>query len=163
MQVFISVQRKRNRRQELVVQTVLDVLRRSRVNAMIINRDPAEMFVDPLPQIRESLLTCQGAIVIAFARLDIPAMTEYPDDETPVSHVSRRLSSVWIQIEAAMAFQAGLPLLIFEDEDLFQQGVINERRTSYPVVKLSTGHGPTELQLEVVSGLSGWLQDLADQ
>ena len=161
MQLFISVQRIRNQRQELILNAVLEFLQQAGIETVMLNRDvTTEAFADPMPHIREALLTCQAAVVIAFTRLDIPISIEYPGATYAVSHAMRRYCSVWSQIETAMAFQAGLPLLVFQDEDLFQQGAVNIRRTSYPVLSLPLDYNQPTLQQFITISLEEWLRDL---
>src|SRR5712692_2386956 len=68
---------------------------------------------NPLEAIRTSITVTAGTLIIAFARMRILSAVEYPASEAPrrVSH--QRLATVWNHIEAAMAYQAGKPLLVF--------------------------------------------------
>jgi len=63
---------------------------------------------------------CSGAIILAFERIYIENGQEFRGGEmpnrTPKSLSDTKLTTVWNQIEAAMAELRGLPLLImFED------------------------------------------------
>lgn len=160
MQIFISVQRIRNERQELILQTVRDRLEQARATSLILNRDATDTFTDPMPRIREALASCRAAVIIAFARVEASTVTEYPGDSYAIAHQSQHYCSVWNQIEAAMAFQAGLPLLVFQDDDLFQQGAINVRRISYPVIKLSLDNDAPALRLHITQSIDPWLGEL---
>lgn len=161
MQVFISVQRIRNQQQEFMLGIVLESLQHAGATPLILNRDANEAFTDPMLRIREALTSCDAAIVIAFARTAASEVVEYPDDPYAISHPSLRFSSVWNQIEAAMAFQAGLPLIVFQNDDLFQQGAINIRRTSYSVVTLTVDSDQASLRRHVTRAIIPWLQSIA--
>ncbi len=87
----------------------------------------------PLKAIRRMLIECNGLISIAFRRslvvkgtarprTDLPGFVEQPIDNT-------WLTSPWAQIEGAMAYQLGLPILLFREkgviaEGIFERGVV---------------------------------------
>src|SRR5450755_1817958 len=98
----------------------------------------------PLKAIRRMLLECNGLISIAFRRslivrgafrfgTDLPALVEQPLDNT-------WLTSPWSQIEGAMAYQLGLPILLFREtgvraEGIFEKGVVGLYMPEFDVSK----------------------------
>jgi hypothetical protein len=98
----------------------------------------------PLKAIRRLMLESNGLITIAFARhhiasgasragADIPGCTETPREDV-------HLTSPWSQIEPAMAFQVGLPVLILREAGVLAEGVLEQGvlGTYMPLVDLST-------------------------
>jgi hypothetical protein len=82
----------------------------------------------PLKAIRRMLLECNGLISIAFRRSliikgsykpnsDLPNVTEQPIDNS-------WFTSPWSQIEGAMAYQLGLPILLFREKGVIAEGLL---------------------------------------
>ncbi|QDT78417.1 hypothetical protein Mal35_18660 [Gimesia maris] len=68
-------------------------------------------YKNPLRGLRRAMSDCSGAIVIAYARYEFPNGIE---KRTPRSKPLRETAfpTSWNQIEAAMAYEKGLPLLV---------------------------------------------------
>jgi hypothetical protein len=79
----------------------------------------------PLEMIRDVIEMSSGTIVIAFARLEIGAATEYPGTDFARALAPRRLPTVWNEIEAAMTVQAQHPLLVLCERGLHYEGIID--------------------------------------
>jgi hypothetical protein len=84
----------------------------------------------PLKTIRRMLLECNGLVSIAFRRsqviqgrirpsTDLPDMVEQSID-------NRWLTSPWAQIEGAMAYQLGLPILLFREKGVIAEGILEK-------------------------------------
>lgn len=82
----------------------------------------------PLTAIRRLMLESNGLITVAFRRTylekgtarhraDIEGLKEVPLDET-------WLTTPWAHIEPAMAYQLGLPILIFREKGVFADGIL---------------------------------------
>ncbi len=83
----------------------------------------------PLTAIRRLLLESNGLLCVAFRRSVIndgiikPA-SDMGEKETNLSGVW--LSSSYCQIEPAMAFQLGLPVLIFREKGVLEDGILEK-------------------------------------
>jgi hypothetical protein len=84
----------------------------------------------PLKAVRRLMLESNGLITIALARTfiekgtgnyrtDVDKMTEYALD-------GKYLTSPWAHIEAAMAYQLGLPILIFRQAGVIADGLLEK-------------------------------------
>lgn len=82
----------------------------------------------PLKAIRRLMLECNGVLTIAFRRTYVSAgaarhATDLPKmAETPIKDLW--LTSPWSQIEAAMAYQIGLPILILREKGVLDDGIL---------------------------------------
>ncbi len=82
----------------------------------------------PLKSIRRLMLECNGLLTIAFRRTHIETGTSrFRTDVTsmregPLSDVW--LTSPWSQIEPAMAYQIGLPILILRENGVIDEGIL---------------------------------------
>lgn len=82
----------------------------------------------PLKAIRRLMLECNGVLTIALRRTyissgasrhgaDLPNMREIPINDL-------WLTSPWSHIEAAMAYQIGLPILILREKGVVDDGIL---------------------------------------
>jgi len=96
----------------------------------------------PLKAIRRLMLESHGLITIAFGRTYVErGSSNYRSDldlvERPVH--DKWLTSPWAHIEPAMAYQVGLPVLIFREAGVVAEGVLEHGvlGTYMPAVDLS--------------------------
>jgi hypothetical protein len=82
----------------------------------------------PLKSIRRLMMECNGLLTVAFRRTHIETgatrfRTDVSDAEaSPLKNVW--LTSPWSQIEPAMAYQIGLPVLILREKGVIAEGVL---------------------------------------
>jgi len=78
----------------------------------------------PLKAVSELMNQCAGAVVIALERSYFPSGFDKPGGpkQTPLTEV--RLPTPWNQIEAAMAYSRGLPLLVIVESGLRAEGLL---------------------------------------
>lgn len=84
---------------------------------------------EPLTAIRRLMLECNGMITIALKRVKIEKGTGKPNSdigESPYSIDNKWFTSPYCQIEPAMAFQIGLPILIFREKDVIADGLLEK-------------------------------------
>lgn len=84
----------------------------------------------PLIGIRRILTHCCGLISIAFRRMHVASATRHlgADISGRAEEVSTSfwLTSPYCQIEPAMAFQLGLPILILREQGVLAEGVLEK-------------------------------------
>src|SRR5687768_15852637 len=84
----------------------------------------------PLKAIRRLMIECNGIITIAFRRIYIESgFRNHGTDIEGVNSSSINgewLTSPWSHIEPAMAFQIGLPVLIFRETGVIADGVLEK-------------------------------------
>jgi hypothetical protein len=73
----------------------------------------------PMKKIVQVFEESKGAVIVAFKRINISSGTE--KETEPLSDVC--LATPWNQIEAAMAFDRGLPLLMIVEKGLRRDGM----------------------------------------
>lgn len=81
----------------------------------------------PLTAIRRLMLESNGVLTIAFRRAFIESGTSKPNSDLggkTYSMNQKWLTSPWCHIEAAMAFQIGLPILIFRESGVIDDGIL---------------------------------------
>jgi hypothetical protein len=84
----------------------------------------------PLKAIRRLMLESNGLITVAFRRIFVEVGTaNYRTDIDRLRDFSineRWLTSPWSQIEPAMAYQLGLPILILREAEVLEEGVLQK-------------------------------------
>lgn len=82
----------------------------------------------PLKSIRRLMLDCNGLITIAFRRTHIDSgITRHRTDLADLKEARLEdvwLTSPWSQIEPAMAYQIGLPILILRQKGVVADGIL---------------------------------------
>jgi hypothetical protein len=78
----------------------------------------------PLKSVTECMADCAGTIILAFERLYIQDGTERrgSKQQSPLGNVT--LPTVWNQIEAAMAYALGHPLLVLVENGIKSEGLL---------------------------------------
>ena len=127
--VFLSYPRPHVYRQTQFIESVQQYLR-------IRGLEPRTLGVTdydtdaPLRAIRRLMLESNGVITIAFRRLYIEeGESKYGTDipntkQTPIKNIW--LTSPWCQIEPAMAYQLGLPVLILREQGVLDEGILEK-------------------------------------
>lgn len=78
----------------------------------------------PLKAIRRMLMDSNGMLTIAFRRIAVEKGCSRPGDADERRLDGQWLSSPYAQIEPAMAFQLGLPVLIAREKGVLAEGVL---------------------------------------
>lgn len=84
----------------------------------------------PLKAVRRLMLESNGLISIAFRRTQVIKGITKPDadmeDATPKTMDNTWFTSPWTHIEAAMAYQMGLPILVFREKGVVEEGILEK-------------------------------------
>jgi hypothetical protein len=130
MDVFVSVATGLNSKQEEFVSAIEARLRAIGLTPCTIGRNIFSSNA-PLRAVTELMDRCSGAVIIALERYRFSKGIERPGSthEKPLSSVS--LPTAWNQIEAAMAYGRGLPLLVLVDEQLRCDGLLEKGNDWY--------------------------------
>jgi hypothetical protein len=125
----------------------------------------------PLKAIRRLMLECNGLLTIALARTYIEKGTgNYRTDVDRMTEKSLDgcyLTSPWSHIEAAMAYQIGLPVLVFREagvvaDGILEQGVIGTYMPEIDLERPFDDHFASPQWLEVMSRWEGYVRAVAD-
>jgi hypothetical protein len=85
----------------------------------------------PLIAVRSLMESCDGVIVLALERLRFPEGTERPGSSREQKLGPTSLPTSWNQIEASLAYEKGLPLLVIVDEAVRQDGMLEAQYDWY--------------------------------
>ena len=124
--IFLSYPKPITTQQEMFLQKTFSYLENRGLAPRTLGVTDYDMET-PLKAIRRMLLECNGLISIAFRRsliiqgtvrfgTDLPTLVQQPLDNI-------WLTSPWSQIEGAMAYQLGLPMLLFREKGVLADGI----------------------------------------
>ncbi|MBU0653610.1 MAG: hypothetical protein KJ914_00590 [Gammaproteobacteria bacterium] len=127
--VFLSYPRPHVSRQTKFITSVQEYLRIRGLEPRTLGVTDYDMD-SPLKAIRRLMLESNGMITIAFRRLHISTGaskygTDMPDT-TPTPVQDTWLTSPWCQIEPAMAYQLGLPVLVLREKGVLAEGILEK-------------------------------------
>lgn len=119
--VFLSYANPFNSLQTQFLNTIIEEIREELLFPRTLGR--SDQYVEtPLISIRRMMLSSYGLIAVAFRRAFVTKATARPG--TPQEQVFENfwLSSPYLQIEPAMAIQAGLPVMILVENGVSMNG-----------------------------------------
>jgi hypothetical protein len=125
MDVFVSVGTGLNLQQEAFVSAIETRLRAVGLTPCAIGRNSFSADA-PLRAVVDLMNRSAGAVVIALERYRFTAGVERRGSTKEKSLDTVALPSAWNQIEAAMAYGRGLPLLVIVDETLHCDGLLEK-------------------------------------
>jgi hypothetical protein len=122
--VFLSVGRTATDQQEDFVREVERLLLEYDLKPRNLGRSDYSA-AQPLRAIEELMDQCSGTVIVAFERLYVESGIDRRGSEhaRPVS--AQTVTTVWNQIEAAMAYVKRQPLLVIVEESIVQQGLLS--------------------------------------
>ena len=104
---------------------ISDLRNRCNFDIVCINRDEYRS-VEQLSMIADKMRDCSGVVVIAFTYLSVEDGVIHKNVETGVQTVHKaNLTSPWIQIETALAYNRKLPCLIVSEKSLLRTGILD--------------------------------------
>jgi len=121
--IFVSVGSTATPQQEAFIRAVEDRLRSEGLVPCTVGRN---MFSSdaPLRAVTELLDSAAGAVVVALERSFFPAGVEKRGGPSETVLIDTRLATPWNQIEAAMAYSRGQPLLVIVEAGLKSEGLL---------------------------------------
>jgi hypothetical protein len=153
------VGRTANEQQEEFVRAVEERLRREGIVPHTVGRNTFSADA-PLKTSTQLMDKCRGTIVIALERLHFPAGTERRGGPKEASLTDTKLATPWNQIEAAMAYSRGLPLLVIVESGIRSEGLL-ERGFDWYVQSMKVD--PLALTtIEFNSILASWKQKMLE-
>ena len=160
LNVFVSVGGTATELQEAFVRAVEDRLRSEGLIPHTVGRNTFSAD-SPLKTVTQLLDSCCGTVVIALERMYFPSGTDKRGGPKELPVVDVRLATPWNQIEAAMAYSRGHPLLVIVEQGIKSEGLLER---GYDWYVQSVRPAPSALATTEFNGvLSSWKQKLAQR
>ncbi len=159
--VFLSVGEPRDSIQMSYLRTLEKYLQRRSMAVETIGRTFYSIEA-PLIPIKQKLENVYGAIILAMERFHSKAGIYKEKSVTQHTVLNQYFTSVWTHIEAAMAYQLQLPLLILKEEKLVAEGVFDRGIHQWVIIPVHP-EDPKEIEREPIRGyLSAWIKAVQD-
>ncbi|WP_018916191.1 hypothetical protein [Vreelandella zhanjiangensis] len=123
LNIFVSVGGTSNEEQEIFVRAVEDRLRSEGLIPHTVGRNTFSSDA-PLKTVAELLDKCSGTVVIALERVHFAVGTEKRGGSKEIALSETSLPTPWNQIEAALSYSRGLPLLVIVAEGIRSEGLL---------------------------------------
>lgn len=114
----------------------------------------------PLRAIRRVIEECHGAVIVAFTRYEFSSGLERGKNNSEIPLGPTRFPTVWNQIEAALAYGRGLPLLVICENGLKDDGLLEG---NYDWKVFWTEFKPGELRSDRFTGFVQSWKRLVDE
>jgi hypothetical protein len=125
LNVFLSVGRTFNDRQESLAQAVERFLKTQEMTPQTVGRTYFSS-KQPLVAITELMHDCAGTVVLAFERTHSPELYDKRGSSQEQRQENVSLPTVWNQIEAAIAYTLEHPLLVIVENGLKYEGLLEK-------------------------------------
>jgi hypothetical protein len=110
---------------------------------------------NPMEPIKKMMQQCKGALIIGLGRShDFIGLFKDSDE-----YIHQHRSSPWIQIEAGMAYMAGLPMLILKEDIVLKEGIL-DNISEYSVSEFNLKKCQNGLSEEIKSLILQWSQSI---
>jgi len=168
--IFLSYPKPITTQQEMFLQKTFSYLENRGLAPRTLGVTDYDMET-PLKAIRRMLLECNGLISIAFRRsliikgtvrfgTDLPTL-----DQQPLDNIW--LTSPWSQIEGAMAYQLGLPMLLFREkgvlaDGIFERGVVGLYMPEFDVSEIDHYFNTLEWN-EILGKWEGYVRSVVEK
>lgn len=126
--IFLSYPKPINSKQEIFIKKVFEYLENQGLQARTLGVTDYDMD-EPLKAIRRLMLESNGLLAVAFQRNYVEkGFSKHRSDinEEEIDISGKWLTSPYCQIEPAMAFQLGLPVLVLREEGVVAEGVLEK-------------------------------------
>lgn len=107
-------------------QKIFHLVRSALEKRGMIAKQPEWSYKKPLVNIRDTLNECVGMIVVAYPRTLITLGKDHPGAPKEQSIEDVLLTTPWNHIEAAFAYDRGLPLMVIKDMVLRPEGFLDQ-------------------------------------
>lgn len=126
--IFLSYPKPFTSKQEIFINKISDYLNSQGLEPRTLGITDYDMD-EPLKAIRRLMLESNGLLAVAFQRNYVEKGFTKPEsdigeNETNIS--DKWLTSPYCQIEPAMAFQLGLPVLVLREEGVLAEGILEK-------------------------------------
>ncbi len=156
-QIFLSVGTPHLDEQARFLDRLTRSLRSLRFKPVTLGRTNYD-FLNPMQSIRELMLQCSGAVIVGFERRYAEVAVERRGSERETIVHEIRTSTPWSHLEAGMAFQLDLPMLILKDRHVHAEGILDQSLSRYLVYEFDLLTEATEMSPQLKATLKAWAE-----
>lgn len=155
--VFLSVGEAHKEAQSRYLKELIVHLRRRGINAETLGRTFWSI-ENPLKPVQAKMQEVYGAVILAMERFHSRQGVYKEGSISERAANDQYFATVWTHIEAAMAYQLRLPLLILKEEKLVDEGMFDPGVHQWTIVRIDP-ESPHELKEDPVkSFIDSWIE-----
>jgi hypothetical protein len=158
--VFLSLTSPGRPAQEAFVASLVGMIARHNMTP-VRTRGSGPSTLAPLEVVRQVMETCSGTIVIAMARNHVIEGLDYVNGEDGRRYQDRYLTTEWVQIEGALAYQLGHPILVLREDLVHPAGILDPIAGGLTVSTFSLRRSATEGVAKIAGDLRAFRARLA--
>ena len=114
----------------------------------------------PMLPIKKIITTCKAAIIVGLERSHSYIGYDREGSFSCSEYTHKFQSTPWIHIEAGMAYQMGIPLLILKEKKLHSEGILDPLVSEFFVFEFVLENVYTSLSSELISVIESWIDDI---
>jgi hypothetical protein len=160
--IFLSIGRRSTDVQVTVVNRITSVLAQLGLDLQVPTEEPWA-FNTGLEHVQSQMAMSHGVLVVAFTRYYYERGVEWPNSAKQRPVENRNLPTVWLQIEAALALQMRLPLLILVEDALHLEALLNPKHRADGVTVFNTAECQSGLPDALVTALSEFARKVTER
>lgn len=160
--IFLSCPKPYLVRQERFLAQIEAALDEEDLCPLTLGRSEYDMSA-PLVAIRRMMAGCCGLIAIAFRRTVLHSAVERPGpdlNETETIRDGEWLTSAYCQIEPSMAFQIGLPVLIWRESGVVADGILDRGAIGIAMPEFNLDNPPNLKDNQWRQPLRQWIEQV---
>jgi hypothetical protein len=161
-QVFISHPTPHTPNQKTFLKLIDDKLAACGLNPVNLGKKNWN-FKKPMAPIQEMMRESKGAIIVGLERSH--SYIGYDKEDTTnkedrIEFVHRYSSTPWVHIEAGMAYQAGLPMLILKEKRIHAEGILDPNNSESYIFEFLLEKNLEKLSYELDQIIESWVQEV---
>lgn len=154
--VFLSVGEPHRQAQADYLARIVEYLDRRHISPETLGRTFWSI-ENPLKPVREKMQNVYGVVVLAMERFHSIHGIYKEGCSQKIRFADRYFPTVWTHIEAAMAYQLRLPLLILKEERLASEGIFDPGIHEWLIVRINTKNPGQVTQKPISSYIDSWI------
>lgn len=156
-QIFLSVGTPHLDEQDQFLDRLTRSLRSLRFKPVTLGRTNYD-FLNPMQSIRDLMLQCAGAVIVGFERRYAKTALERRGSARETTIREIRTSTPWSHLEAGMAFQLDLPMLILKDRHVHAEGILDQSLSRYLVYEFDLVTEAQQMSPQLKATLKAWAE-----
>ncbi|MGF7039719.1 hypothetical protein [Mucilaginibacter lappiensis] len=157
--IFISHPTPFNEQQEKFLVLLESKLANAQLNPVNLGKKNWS-YRNPMKPIKDIMRTCKGAVIIGLERFHSYIGYEFEHSGREKEYVHRYESTPWIHIEAGMAYQKGLPLLILKEDRVHESGILDPISSDYFIFKFDIIKEQDGFSKELNMFIESWIDEI---
>ncbi|MBK9962727.1 MAG: hypothetical protein IPP06_15815 [Saprospiraceae bacterium] len=157
IKVFFSVASPYNNKQQIYINELVKYFHSNGINLETLKEWNDN---DPIMPILKELKKSNGCFVLALERYFVSEGSEKRGSEQESLLKDMSFTSPWLHIEAAIARSLDLPLIIFKDKSLRNEGLIHNDKQEWGIVRIDESNMQEIFEYPVKNFILNWINQV---